>query len=496
MELRAKLYDMKNDRKKAIDEAKALVLAGKLNSEEYTAKTELVSKLSGEIDQVEALLAQDEQLGGEPAGNHAGVKAAALSGQEEDTHAKAVKAIADAARKGFQGDDEPSSSMMNEGVGADGGYTVPEDIVTDIISLRESRESLLDEVTVKQVTTKSGRRTIKKRGQHTGFATVAEAAKMGKVGNTPQFAKLSYEIEKRRGYLPVTNELMEDSDAAIASVATEWLADEARVTANREILAVVAQKEAVDLTDLDGILAAWVRLGSAFRKISKLITNDDGLLWLGTLKDGNGRYLLTPNPAKPEALQLVVGPHVLPVKTYDNDTIPTIDGKIPMLLGTLKEGIIYWDRRQFTLELSKSGVVGDLNALEEDLTLWIGSMRDDCSMRDDGAFINGYIYLDPADGSNSPAPTLGELTVTSAAGTDSGTTALTVSQAKAEGHVYKYKIGDAAMNVTAGQNVTSWSVWDGTSDITAATGKVITLVEASADYKAVKVGTVTVTAKE
>ncbi|MCI8716273.1 MAG: phage major capsid protein, partial [Oscillospiraceae bacterium] len=170
---------------------------------------------------------------------------------------------------------------------------MPEDIVTRIIELREASESLLDLVRVIPVTTKSGRRTMKKRGQHQGFATVAEAAKFGKTA-TPQFSTVSYEVEKRGGYLPVTNELLEDSDNNIAAVAQQWLADEARVTANKEILAVIQAKAAQDLKDLDGILTAWVKLGSAFRATSKLITNDDGLLWLGTLKDANGRYLLTP----------------------------------------------------------------------------------------------------------------------------------------------------------------------------------------------------------
>ena len=219
---------------------------------------------------------------------------------------------------------------------------------------------------------------------------MAETAKFGKAA-TPQFTTLSYEIEKRGGYLPVTNELLEDSDNNIAAIAEEWLADESRVTANKEILAVIQSKAAKDLKDLDGILAAWVGLGSIFRASSKLITNDDGLLWLGTLKDGNGRYLLTPNPADSQQLRLCVGPYVLPVKTYDNATIPTEGGKIPMILGDLKEGVVYWDRRAFSVKVSDTAVVGDFNAFEQDMTIWRGSLRDDCTQRDDGAFVNGYI---------------------------------------------------------------------------------------------------------
>lgn len=91
--------------------------------------------------------------------------------------------------------------------------------------------------------------------------------------------------------------------------------------------------------------------------------------------------------------------------------------------------------------------------------------------------------------------TIGKLTVTSAEGTLSGGTAITVTPAKATGNLYKYKLGDSAAGVVYGQNVQNWSVWDGTSDITATTGLVITLVECDADYKAVKSGSATVIVK-
>lgn len=96
---------------------------------------------------------------------------------------------------------------------------------------------------------------------------------------------------------------------------------------------------------------------------------------------------------------------------------------------------------------------------------------------------------------NTPGE-LGELTITSAAGTATGDTKLSVTPAMETGNVYKYKIGDAAQSVSAGQNVKTWTLWDGTADITAATGKVITVVECNnSTYAAVKAGNVTVTAK-
>ena len=92
--------------------------------------------------------------------------------------------------------------------------------------------------------------------------------------------------------------------------------------------------------------------------------------------------------------------------------------------------------------------------------------------------------------------TLGDLTVASTAGTKSGDTKLTVSPDKgSEGNLYKYKVASSQTTVEYGQNVKNWSAWDGKSDITAATGQVITVVECDSTYKALNAGHATVTAK-
>ena len=90
---------------------------------------------------------------------------------------------------------------------------------------------------------------------------------------------------------------------------------------------------------------------------------------------------------------------------------------------------------------------------------------------------------------------LGTLTVTSAAGTATGDTKVTISPEKAEGNSYKYKVAEAAVEVKYGQSVKNWTAWDGSKDITAETGKKITVVECDAEFRAVKAGAATVTAK-
>ena len=93
--------------------------------------------------------------------------------------------------------------------------------------------------------------------------------------------------------------------------------------------------------------------------------------------------------------------------------------------------------------------------------------------------------------------TLGTLTVTSIASTtDNGKTKITVSPSKGAGNSYKYKIGETAQTVTYGKSVQTWAAWDGSEEITAETGKIITVVECDGSYKAVKAGSKAVVAKD
>lgn len=285
---------------------------------------------------------------------------------------------------------------LNEGTPADGGYTVPEDISTLVEKRREAKASLIDLVSVEIVSTNKGSRTFKKRSQQTGFTKVGEGGKITK-SSTPQFERVDYEIAKYAGYLPITNELLEDTDTNIVNTIVEWLGDESRVTRNKIILDLIKTKTETKLTGLDDIKKALnVTLGSAFKSTSTIVTNDDGLQYLDTLKDNEGKYLLQPNPANPMQLRLAAGAVTVPITVIPNADLPTSSNKIPFIIGDLKEGIRFFDRKQLTLNTSNTASIGELNAFEEDLTLFRGIEREDCKIRDDQAFVNAYISATPS----------------------------------------------------------------------------------------------------
>ena len=307
---------------------------------------------------------------------------------KENNKENSIAEFANAARNGFR-----VNNKMTIGSKPDGGYTVPEDILTSINTYRESKKSLKDLVTVEKVTTNKGSRTFKKRAQQTGFIKVGEGGKIGK-GATPQFERLDYEIEKYAGYFPVTNELLADSDANITNTLIQWIGDESRVTANKLILNVIKTKAETKLEGLNGIKKALnVTLGSAFKATSKIITNDDGLQYLDTLKDGNGRYILQADPITPMSMWLCAGATKVPVEVIPNSDMPSTGNKAPFIIGDLKEGIVFWDRQLMSIKMSDIASIGDLNAFEEDLTLFRAIEREVVTKKDEQAFVNGYIDI-------------------------------------------------------------------------------------------------------
>lgn len=359
------------------------------------------------------------------------------------TEEEALKAFGRAAKTGFKTNDYDGT--LNESTPADGGYTVPEDIYTRIEYFREAEFSFLNLVRREVVHTATGARTFKKRSQHTGFSQVGEGGKIGATA-TPQFERLTWAIKKYAGYMPITNELRYDSDANIAQVVIEWLARESRATANNLILAEIQSNgNAVDFENLDGIKKALnVDLG-LFKGSSRVITNDDGLQYLDTLKkkSDSNEYLLTPDPRDPMRLTLTAGATVVPLSVVPNEIMPSTptytastdttvqSGKtyytrtgagtavspyvytavesptgnpstssyyemdptpqIPFIVGDLYEGVVYWDREYMSIAESAIASIGDFNAFEQDLTLYRAIEREDVTLRDTEAFVYGYI---------------------------------------------------------------------------------------------------------
>ena len=334
-----------------------------------------VDALKREYELVERAYADEKEEAAEPAR-----KAAEAKSDPEE----AYKAFGRAAKAGFKA----TSPNMTVASDEDGGYTVPEDVSTRIEHLRTAKASLLDLVRVEPVTTMKGSRTFKKRSQQTGFELVAEGAAI-KQGTTPKFGRYSYSIKKYAGYFALTNELLADSDINVANELMQWIADESRVTANKLILGVLTAKSATSGTSVDDIKKAVnVTLGQAFAGTTRIVTNDDGLNWLDTLKDADGNPLLKSDPTNPLQPRLAIGFRSVPLTVLPNDDMASPTSKLRFIVGDIREGVRYFDRQRRSILASMVASVGDLNAFSNDLTLYRAIEREDVVKRDDGAWVN------------------------------------------------------------------------------------------------------------
>lgn len=384
-------------------EKKNTAARAETDTEKKAALVEEAKELTAQYETEKAIFESEELVKG---ANGEPVKGQVADGgvPKETVLAKFLQA----AREGFP--KNKTLSINNEGTAADGGYTVPEDIVTKVERFRDAHAHLLPLIRVEKVSTNSGARTFLSRATHSAFSEVAEGGKIGKKSG-PVFQRLTYTIKKLAGYMAATNELLADSDEKIIDFIVEWLGEAEVKTDDENILAAIATNASTALTDLDGIKHAInVTLGSTFASTSRIVTNDDGLNWLDTLKDEDGRYLLSPDPANTMQMRLAVGARFIPITVIPNADLPstevktTVEGeqvvtgyKYPFILGDLQEGIVKFDRQSLSVKASDTAIVGSgadqLNAYEEDLTLLRGIMRADYKVRDAAAFVNGYIQV-------------------------------------------------------------------------------------------------------
>ena len=249
-------------------------------------------------------------------------------------------------------------NQMSEGVPADGGLTVPQDIQTQIKELRRSEDALENLVHVEPVTTLSGSRVIEKNADVVPFDNVDEAAQFPDAA-TPQFENVEYKVKKKGGILKVTRELLQDTSENIIAYLRRWIAKKAKVTRNMMILSELDTtfgSKKVAVADLDALKKVFnVTLDPAIAISSVVLTNQDGFNWLDTLKDTDGKYVLQPNPVD-ATKRLLFGKY--PVHVASNKTLKTSTNKAPIYCGDFKQAITIFDRETLSIEMSDQA--GDL----------------------------------------------------------------------------------------------------------------------------------------
>lgn len=256
-------------------------------------------------------------------------------------------------------------------------------------------------------------------------------------------------------------------------------------------------------------------LAKAIEYSSKIESGDDNNLYAddGVAESdrsfGGGKLEITTDDLEQAASALILG--ITPTTiTVGSDTVTELIYNDDMNVPDLGFGIIIPKKkngamkyRAVVLTKVKFNIPEDAASTQGEKIEWKTPKIDGTIMRDDTA---KRAWKREATFDSEPKAvayieqilniTLGTLSVTSAAGTATGNTKVTVSPAKDSNNSYKYKVAASVTAPSLNESITTgYTAWDGVADITAATGQKILIVEVDSNNLAKKAGITTVTSK-
>lgn len=267
----------------------------------------------------------------------------------------------------------------------DSSLIVPEDVQTTINTIMRQLNDLTQYVRQETTTMLSGSRVLEADEEMIPMAVVDEYGEINELDN-PKFTPVTYKLVKRAGFLPITNELLADTDQNILAYVSNWIARKVVVTRNvlvRDKLDELDKVPLADINDLKRVLN--VDLDPAISASAIILTNQDGFHFLDTLQDNDGRPLLQPDPTN-ATQRLFKG---RPIVIMSNRHLPTVDEKAPMIVGNLQQLIVHFWRGMFELSSTTEG--GE--AWRRDSTELRVITRDDVVLWDEAAAVYGQIDL-------------------------------------------------------------------------------------------------------
>lgn len=366
-----------------------------------------VKELRDMQEQFNILMELDEEDDEEIQNAIKGGKAKAIEGADPDTKktfakSQIVKAfvnriVCGLRRTEMKEEDQKIMDAMSEGSDEDGGFTVPQDISTDINTLRRTENDLEQYVNIEPVRTLSGSRVFEVDADSTPWGDVDEGEEFQEE-ETPKLRQIKYKIVKKGGIMKTTRELLQDTAENILGFLNRWIAKKSRATRNAAILKKLEEITAgkvIPLSGFDDFKDVFnMTLDPAIAATSIVLTNQSGFNYIDKLKDEKGNYILQSDVTdKSKRLLFGVYPvHVVSNKTLKNSGNTEATEKYPFFIGDLKEAITLFDREKITIELSTEA--GDLWA--KDLTGIKVRDRFDVQAVDLDAVVKGEVTIDIA----------------------------------------------------------------------------------------------------
>lgn len=371
--------------------------------------------------------------------------------------------------------------------------------------------------------TKVNLKPLKGTARQNITGTVPEAVWTEMVGALNELELSFNQVEvdgyKVGGFIALPNSILQDSDLNLASEIMTQISKAIGKALDRAILFGVGTKQPLGIVTrlaqtskpsaYSDKAPAWVDLHTT--NITK--TDATGTALIGAIitafgackndfSDGQKFFAMNTTTFTTLITTLLSFNAAGAVATGMSNQMPILGGEI-VILDFIADGDIIGGYGDLYLLAEREGTI--LAASEhykfiEDMTVYKGLARYDGLP----VIAEGFFVINIKNASAATTSTfetdyanteLGALGVTSVAGTLAGDTLITVTGAEASGTTLGYKVLGKVAAVKSGDPSTGYTTFTTPDDITAATGKVITIVEFDGAGRAIKVGSCSVTAK-
>ena len=238
----------------------------------------------------------------------------------------------------------------------EGGALIPEELLKPQVTPVDGTD-LSKVINTTKVNSGSGKYpVIKKSGNK--MVSVEELAANPELAK-PTITNVPYDIATYRGYIPVSQEVIDDADYDVTGLIADEIRDQELNTKNHAIATVLKTATAKAVTGFDGLKGVFNKdLKQVYANKAKAVITASLYNALDTTKDENGRYLLQDDVTVASGKRLF-GREVV---VLDDTVIGTAAGDLKGFIGDPKAFATLFDRKQVTVKWVDNDVYGQLLA--------------------------------------------------------------------------------------------------------------------------------------
>ena len=221
--------------------------------------------------------------------------------------------------------------------------------------VNKTRNPLLDLVERVKVNSRSGKYPVIKKTD--GVMVSTDELKSNPELGKPAISEIDYSIKTYRGYVPVSQEMIDDADYDIMSIVEDEVFNQGENTELSLVAAVLKEATQADAAGFDGIKDIYNKKLKSIYKASIVVTKSM-FAALDKVKDKDGRYMLQTDVASPTGYSFG-GKTIYKV----DDTVFGNEGDMKFFIGDVTEFVKEFDRSQVSVKWVNNDIYGQLLGL-------------------------------------------------------------------------------------------------------------------------------------